>query len=79
MSLYHAADIVSHLSLSLSLVFSLGSINCLITERKKKKTEKKIIDWAALGPAHIEHPSNHRSRLGINPEPRGSCEMRSRF
>ena len=43
MSLYHAADIVSHLSLSLSLVFSLGSINCLITERKKKRQRRKSL------------------------------------
>ena len=78
MSLYHAAEIVSHLSLSLSGF--LLRINKLLNYRKeKKRTEKKITDWAALGPAHIEHPSNHRGRLGVNPEPRGSCDMRSRF
>ena len=48
MSLYHAADIVSHLSLSLSGF--LLRINKLLNYRKeKKRTEKKITDWAALG------------------------------
>ena len=71
MSPYHAADTVS--LLSLYIYFSLGSINFLITERgkKKKRTEKKIIDWAKLGPAHTEHPSNHRGRAGHQPRAMG--------
>ena len=70
MSPYHAADTVSLLSLSVFLL----RINKLLNYRKgkkKKRTEKKIIDWSKLGPAHIEHPSNHRGRAGHQPRAMG--------
>ena len=69
MSPYHAADIVSLLSLSVFLL----RINKLLNYRKgkKKRTEKKTINWAELGPAHTEHPSNHRGRAGHQPRAMG--------